>query len=153
MSTTGKRIIAAAKEARILADHCNVVTLPIADEAGRTVTITNYGEHPLTVVGHGDLRAGETLTIEPVKAGVEMNTAKEDRRRELHLQIDALRKEYQRKVDPLVKELADIAATEPPPPVVLPDGRVMQYVGPLPEWKEKPFPEVPREILPKGWRK
>lgn len=66
--------------------------------------------------------------------GQMQDDAKENRRRELHRQIEALRREYQTKIDPLVKELADIAASEPPPPVLMEDGRLMRYVGPLPKW-------------------
>jgi hypothetical protein len=32
------------------------------------------------------------------------------------------------------KELADIALCKPPEPVILPDGRLMTYIGPPPTW-------------------
>jgi hypothetical protein len=59
---------------------------------------------------------------------------KEVRRRQLIDLIEGAKADYFRAIDPWVQELAAIAMTDPPPPVVLPDGRVMKYIGPLPEW-------------------
>lgn len=54
----------------------------------------------------------------------------EQRMRELLEQLDKLRREYNKKADPLLKELADIKSLEPPQPVTLPDGTVMSWCGP-----------------------
>jgi hypothetical protein len=59
---------------------------------------------------------------------------KEVRRRQLIGLIESAKADYFRAIEPWVQELSAIAMTDPPPPVVLPDGRVMEYIGPLPEW-------------------
>src|SRR5258708_775970 len=61
--------------------------------------------------------------------------SKENRRRELHEKIAAARREYETRIEPWIKELSDIALCDPPEPVVLNDGRIMEYIGPLPTWE------------------
>lgn len=59
----------------------------------------------------------------------------ENRERELHQKIGAARREFERAIEPYIKELADIGLCKPPAPVTLPDGRVASYIGPLPIWE------------------
>lgn len=64
----------------------------------------------------------------------------DEREWELIRSVQEAQREYQRKIEPYIKELAGIRACRPPPPVVLPDGRVFQYTGPLPVWKSPVVP-------------
>jgi hypothetical protein len=59
---------------------------------------------------------------------------KELRRQQLQRWIMEAQQDYQRRIEPWVKELGDIALCDPPKPVELPDGRTAQYIGPLPTW-------------------
>lgn len=63
-----------------------------------------------------------------------MSETMQDRKRFLHLAIKEAQQRYCEAIEPFIKELAQIAACEPPAPFVLPDGTAMVYVGPLPEW-------------------
>lgn len=58
----------------------------------------------------------------------------EIRETELIERIERKKRRLLRDIEPYIKELTDISACKPRPPVVLPDGRVMQYVGPMPIW-------------------
>lgn len=58
----------------------------------------------------------------------------EERKRWLHCQINKCKQLYLEAIQPYIEELADIASHESPQDIRLPDGRVMQYVGPKARW-------------------
>lgn len=61
-----------------------------------------------------------------------------DREQELRYKINEIIASHQQaaqdEIAPLVKTLSLIEGCRPPKPIALQDGRVMQYVGPLPTW-------------------
>jgi hypothetical protein len=71
-------------------------------------------------------------------------TTVQERKRELIGKIEEAKRRFMEEIEPYLKELGDIYAYEPPPPIVLPDGSTFQYsrtfqrVGLLPEWEDKP---------------
>lgn len=56
------------------------------------------------------------------------------RKAELIDLIKDAKRRYMAECEPWVKELGEIAMCEPPPPIVLPDGRVYVYTGPRAVW-------------------
>lgn len=61
-------------------------------------------------------------------------TPMDRRERDLIEQIEALRREFMEKCEPLAKEIGDIRACRGPEPMLMPDGRLMTYIGPRPVW-------------------
>jgi hypothetical protein len=56
----------------------------------------------------------------------------ERREFELKEQLMALQREYQERAAPILKALSDIAMRKRPEPLVMPDGRIVTYIGPWP---------------------
>ena len=55
---------------------------------------------------------------------------KERQRAALLDTLFTLRAEYHERARPIIRVLADLAASDPPAPIVLPDGTTMKYIGP-----------------------
>lgn len=66
------------------------------------------------------------------------NEAMYERERELNYLISQAHhramQAFQDEIAPWVKELSDIELCKPAKPIVLADGRVMRYVGPVATW-------------------
>jgi hypothetical protein len=58
-----------------------------------------------------------------------MSFYKERQREFLYRELDKLRNEYHTRAEPYIKALAALAATDPPPPIILPDGTTIRYIG------------------------
>ena len=50
---------------------------------------------------------------------------------EIKRELSALKRRYEEDAQPLIMELVEIEKRKPPEPVVLSDGSVIRYVGPL----------------------
>lgn len=65
--------------------------------------------------------------------------AANERDRELRYKISAIRVAHHQaameEIEPLMKVLSMLENCKPRPPILCDDGRLMQYVGPLPTWK------------------
>ena len=59
---------------------------------------------------------------------------REERKRELIALIEVEKRLYLSRIEPYIQALIKIQESELPLPMVLPDGRVFQYIGPLPSW-------------------
>jgi hypothetical protein len=59
-----------------------------------------------------------------------MSEAKEQLRADLYHELRKLQIEYHKRAEPIIKALVDLTATDPPAPIILPDGSVINYIGP-----------------------